>query len=122
MARFIIAHMLAQRIQQQFIDSADLKYQCAQTLAPAIEAAIAALVASITGGGKELPATVTDYLDRVRGSTTLPVCAGFGVRRADQVKSLGRHAAGCVVGSALVEELEAGRDPVAFLRGLRAPG
>jgi D-sedoheptulose 7-phosphate isomerase len=53
-ARFIIAHMLAQRIQQQFIDSADLKYQCAQTLAPAIEAAIAALVASITGGGKVL--------------------------------------------------------------------
>lgn len=82
----------------------------------------AVTVAGITGGGKELPATVTDYLDRVRGSTTLPVCAGFGVRRADQVKSLGRHAAGCVVGSALVEELEAGRDPVAFLRGLRAPG
>jgi tryptophan synthase alpha subunit len=35
-------------------------------------------------------------------------------------KVAGRHAAGCVVGSALVEELEAGRDPVAFLRGLRA--
>ena len=46
--------MLVQRIQQQFIDSADLKYQCAQTLAPAVEAAIAALVACITGGGKML--------------------------------------------------------------------
>ena len=31
--------MLLQRIQQQFIDSADLKYQCAQSLAPAVEAA-----------------------------------------------------------------------------------
>ena len=80
----------------------------------------AVTIAGITGGGKELPPTVTAYLDRVRGSTTLPVCAGFGVRRADQVRSLGRHAAGCVVGSALVEELEAGRDPVAFLQGLRA--
>jgi tryptophan synthase alpha chain len=82
----------------------------------------AVTIAGITGGGRELPPTVTEYLDRVRGSTTLPVCAGFGVRRADQVRSLGRHAAGCVVGSALVEELEAGRDPVAFLQGLRAPG
>ncbi len=46
--------MLVQRIQQQFIDSADLKYQCAQTLAPTIEAAISAVVACITGGGKVL--------------------------------------------------------------------
>jgi len=46
--------MLLQRIQQQFIDSADLKYQCAQSLAPAVEAAIAAMLASLTGGGKLL--------------------------------------------------------------------
>lgn len=46
--------MLVQRIQQQFIDSADLKYQCAQTLAPMVEAATAAVLASVTGGGKVL--------------------------------------------------------------------
>jgi len=46
--------MLLQRIQQQFIDSADLKYQCAQSLAPAVEAATGALLASVTGGGKVL--------------------------------------------------------------------
>lgn len=46
--------MLAQRIQQQFIDSADLKYQCAQTLAPQVEAAVGAVLASVTGGGKVL--------------------------------------------------------------------
>ena len=46
--------MLLQRIQQQFIDSADLKYQCAQTLAPVVEAAIQAVLASVTGGGKVL--------------------------------------------------------------------
>lgn len=46
--------MLLQRIQQQFIDSADLKYQCAQTLAPLVEAATAAVLASVTGGGKVL--------------------------------------------------------------------
>ncbi len=46
--------MLLQRIQQQFIDSADLKYQCAQNLAPTVEAAIQAVLASVTGGGKVL--------------------------------------------------------------------
>ena len=46
--------MLLQRIQQQFIDSADLKYQCAQSLAPMVEAATAAVLASVTGGGKVL--------------------------------------------------------------------
>lgn len=46
--------MLLQRIQQQFIDSADLKYQCAQSLAPQVEAATNAVLASVTGGGKVL--------------------------------------------------------------------
>ena len=46
--------MLLQRIQQQFIDSADLKYQCAQALAPQVESAINAVLASVTGGGKVL--------------------------------------------------------------------
>jgi D-sedoheptulose 7-phosphate isomerase len=46
--------MLLQRIQQQFIDSADLKYQSAPTLAPLIEAAVAALLAGLTGGGRLL--------------------------------------------------------------------
>ena len=46
--------MLLQRIQQQFIDSADLKYQCAQSLAPVVEAATTAVLVSVTGGGKVL--------------------------------------------------------------------
>ena len=46
--------MLLQRIQQQLIDSADLQYQCAQSLAPAVEAALGAILASVTGGGKVL--------------------------------------------------------------------
>lgn len=46
--------MLLQRIQQHFIDSADLKYQCAQSVAPQVEAAVGALMAALTGGGKVL--------------------------------------------------------------------
>jgi tryptophan synthase alpha chain len=79
----------------------------------------AVTVTGITGGAKELPPEVTAYLDRVRALTTLPVCAGFGVRRAEQVQKLAPHADGVVVGSALVEQLEAGVDPVGFLRSLR---
>jgi D-sedoheptulose 7-phosphate isomerase len=46
--------MLLQRIEQQFIESADLKYQCAQSLAPRVEMAVMAVMASVTGGGKVL--------------------------------------------------------------------
>lgn len=79
----------------------------------------AVTVTGITGGARELPAEVTSYLDRVRSLTTLPVCAGFGVRRAEQIEKLAPHTDGVIVGSALVEQLEAGADPVAFLQSLR---
>ena len=46
--------MLEQRIQQQFFDSADLKYQCAEALAKPIAEAVAALMGCITAGGKLL--------------------------------------------------------------------
>lgn len=46
--------MLVQRVQQQFIDSADLAYQCAEALGSAVDAAIGAILATVTGGGKVL--------------------------------------------------------------------
>ncbi len=46
--------MLEQRIQQQFFDSADLKYAAAEMLAKPIADAVDALVGCITGGGKVL--------------------------------------------------------------------
>jgi D-sedoheptulose 7-phosphate isomerase len=46
--------MLLQRIEQQFIESADLKYQCAHALAPRVEMAVMAVMACVTGGGKVL--------------------------------------------------------------------
>ena len=46
--------MLEQRIQQHFIESADLKYQSAQALARPIADAVQALLACITSGGKVL--------------------------------------------------------------------
>jgi D-sedoheptulose 7-phosphate isomerase len=46
--------MLEQRIEKHFIDSADLKYQAAQTLAKPIAQATEALLACVTNGGKVL--------------------------------------------------------------------
>lgn len=46
--------MLEQRIQQHFIDSADLKYQAAQSLTQPIASAIQAVLACVTSGGKVL--------------------------------------------------------------------
>lgn len=46
--------MLQQRIEQHFIDSADLKYQAAQVLSKPIAAAVQAVLACVTNGGKVL--------------------------------------------------------------------
>jgi tryptophan synthase alpha chain len=54
----------------------------------------------------------------VKRSSPLPVCAGFGIRNREQIELLAPHVDGVIVGSALVEVLERGADPAAFLRGL----
>jgi len=46
--------MLEQRIQQHFIDSADLKYQAGPALGKPLSQAIQALLACVTSGGKIL--------------------------------------------------------------------
>lgn len=48
--------MLEQRIQQQFFESADLKYQSAEVLGRPIENAVAALMGGLTAGGRVLVA------------------------------------------------------------------
>jgi len=72
-----------------------------------------------TGKSVAVPDDVLGYMDRVRAVSPVPVCAGFGIRSAEQVQRMTGHVDGVVVGSALVEVLERGDDPAAFLRGLR---
>jgi tryptophan synthase alpha chain len=79
----------------------------------------AVTITGITGGGAGLPDGLAEYLDRVSGLSALPVCAGFGIRAAADVANVGAHAAGAIVGSALVEVLENGDDPAAYLQSLR---
>jgi tryptophan synthase alpha chain len=72
-----------------------------------------------TGKTVAVPPEVREYMDRVKSVSPLPVCAGFGIRTHEQVRLLAPHVDGVVVGSALVEVLERGEDPAAFLRALR---
>ncbi len=65
---------------------------------------------------------LAEYLDRLRALSPLPVIAGFGIQRADQVAEIAPHADGIVVGSALIEALERGEPAAAFLERLVANG
>ncbi|HEY0766458.1 MAG TPA: tryptophan synthase subunit alpha [Steroidobacteraceae bacterium] len=73
-----------------------------------------------TGKSVAVPDELLGYLDRVRASSPIPVCAGFGIRSREQVKRLRGHVDGVVIGSALVEVLERGEDPAAWLAKLRS--
>src|SRR5690606_17020693 len=73
-------------------------------------------------GAAALPTELARYLEAVKAASTIPVCAGFGVRRPEHVRLIAGHADGVVVGSALVEALERGEDPAAFLQALRGAG
>ena len=79
----------------------------------------AVTITGITGGDTGLPTDLADYLDKVSATSSIPVCAGFGIRAADDVANVGKHASGAIVGSALVEVLERKDDPEAFLQSLR---
>lgn len=72
-----------------------------------------------TGKSVAVPEDVLTYMDRVRAVSPVPVCAGFGIRSAEQVARMQGHVDGVVVGSALVEVLERREDPAAFIQSLR---
>ena len=81
----------------------------------------AVTITGITGGGQSLPKELDEYFDRIEtAASQVPVCAGFGIRTAADVARIGGAVDGVVVGSALVEILEQGKDPGAFLDGLRS--
>ncbi len=72
-----------------------------------------------TGGNVTANGSIEAYLDRVREVSEIPVLAGFGIRSANQVRSLVGHADGAIVGSAFIEVTKRGEDAAAFLRDLR---
>ena len=68
-------------------------------------------VTGITGARKQLPEGMDELLGELKKRTKLPVAAGFGISRPEHMRSLRGRADAAVVGSAIVSEVEAGRDP-----------
>jgi tryptophan synthase alpha chain len=59
-------------------------------------------VTGVTGSRAALPSDLGTRLDEVRAQSLCPVVVGFGVSSGAQVRALGSHADGVVVGSAIV--------------------
>ncbi len=63
-------------------------------------------ITGITGAASASAAEVETNLAAVRKATNLPVCVGFGVKTAEDVKGFANIADGVVVGSAIVRFIE----------------
>jgi len=72
-----------------------------------------------TGQNVASAAPIRGYLERVRAAASVPVCAGFGIRRREQIEALRGEVDGVIVGSALVEVLERGESAREWLAALR---
>ena len=75
----------------------------------------------VTGARDDVPDELPDTIGRLRQSTALPICVGFGISNAAQARRIGALADGIVVGSAIVRA--AGESVSAAARlasGLRA--
>ena len=64
-------------------------------------------VAGVTGAREALPAELGAFLQRVRRQTELPLAVGFGISRREHVEALRGHADAAIVGSAIVDIIEA---------------
>ncbi|WP_342388631.1 tryptophan synthase subunit alpha [Salinicoccus bachuensis] len=50
-----------------------------------------------------------DHLEKISRASDVPVCAGFGINDAQQAEKIGAHCDGVIVGSRIVNLLNAGR-------------
>jgi tryptophan synthase alpha chain len=69
-------------------------------------------VTGITGAAAAVASEVGPEVARIKASTTLPVIVGFGISTPDAARGIASVADGCVVGSAIVKDIGAGK-PVA---------
>ena len=69
-------------------------------------------ITGITGAAAAVATDVAPEVARIKRSTDLPVIVGFGITTADNARDIAGIADGCVVGSAIVKEIGAGK-PVA---------
>lgn len=62
-------------------------------------------ITGVTGARRDLPQEIKNNVRMAKRYTKTPVCVGFGVSTASQVKSIASAADGVIVGSAIVNEI-----------------
>jgi tryptophan synthase alpha chain len=80
-------------------------------------------ITGITGAAEAQAADVAPEVARIKSQTDLPVIVGFGIKTPEAAQSIAAIADGCVVGSAIVAQIAAGKpvdDIAAFVAGLAA--
>jgi len=68
-------------------------------------------ITGITGAAAANAKAVADAVARIKRHTSLPVCAGFGIRTPEAAQAIAERADGAVVGTALVDALRGSLDP-----------
>ena len=78
----------------------------------------------VTGARSSLHANLEAFIDRVRAHTTIPLAVGFGISTPEQTAAVGALADGVIVGSALINAVNAASDKPAaaanFTESLRS--
>jgi len=78
-------------------------------------------ITGITGAAAAQATDVAPEVARIKAATDLPVVVGFGINTPDSAADIAGVADGCVVGSAIVKEIGAGKpvaEVLAFVAGL----
>ncbi|MBI1216914.1 MAG: tryptophan synthase subunit alpha [Rhodobacteraceae bacterium] len=80
-------------------------------------------ITGITGAAAAQATDVGPEVARIKAKTDLPVIVGFGITTPEAAEAIASVADGCVVGSAIVKEIGAGKSPaevLAFVASLAA--
>jgi tryptophan synthase alpha chain len=67
-----------------------------------------ASVTGVTGARDTFSTGLSDLIKRVRASTNLPLCIGFGISNAAQARSAAAMADGVIIGSRIIQLMEDG--------------
>jgi len=68
-------------------------------------------ITGITGAAEAVAGEVGPEVERIKKSSNLPVCVGFGVKTPERAAEIARVADGVVVGSAIVDQIGDGKSP-----------
>jgi len=73
-------------------------------------------VTGVTGARNSLPADLQTFVARVKQVAKQPLCVGFGISTPEQARQVADVADGVIVGSRIIQFMEAGDESMVQLR------